>query len=241
MRRCWTKRRGSTHIRIGAWRMRGSGRAQDPIRAWVRRCGRPRRLRGQSGRAGWMRPPHQIAGPRPPPGIERVRRDRCGVGHIRLRRKVSYTVSSRFRCREACRVPCVLASRHRFVHVEWTLANPSIRFGIGYWSEGRFYVFGGDHAVAGKLSWLRGCCDLCCARATSGQVAALPSRLMNSRRLMGFPVPRTTPSMLRYTISCMRTVLLDTCLSNSGSGCQALHCYPRRAHCSLRGRGVPSA
>ena len=29
--------------------------------------------------------------------------------------------------------------------------------------------------------------------------------------------------------------------SNSGSGCQALHNDPCRAHCSLRGRGVPSA
>ena len=29
--------------------------------------------------------------------------------------------------------------------------------------------------------------------------------------------------------------------SNSGSGCQALHNHPCRAHCSLRGRGVPSA
>jgi hypothetical protein len=29
--------------------------------------------------------------------------------------------------------------------------------------------------------------------------------------------------------------------SNSGSGCQALHDHPCRAHCSLRGRGMPSA
>ena len=29
--------------------------------------------------------------------------------------------------------------------------------------------------------------------------------------------------------------------SNSGSGCQALYDHPCRAHCSLRGRGVPSA
>ena len=29
--------------------------------------------------------------------------------------------------------------------------------------------------------------------------------------------------------------------SNSGSGCQALHDHPCRAHCSLRGRGKPSA
>jgi transcriptional regulator GlxA family with amidase domain len=29
--------------------------------------------------------------------------------------------------------------------------------------------------------------------------------------------------------------------SNSGSGCQALHDRPCRAHCSLRGRGEPSA
>jgi hypothetical protein len=29
--------------------------------------------------------------------------------------------------------------------------------------------------------------------------------------------------------------------SNSGSGCQALREHPCRAHCSLRGRGVPSA
>src|SRR5579862_5021221 len=29
--------------------------------------------------------------------------------------------------------------------------------------------------------------------------------------------------------------------SNSGSGCQAFHDHPCRAHCSLRGRGVPSA
>src|SRR5262249_40827546 len=77
MRRCWTKRLGSTHIRILAWRMRGSGRAHDPIRAWVRRCGTAWRLRGQPGCADWMRPPDQVA--RRPPGIERVRRGRCGV------------------------------------------------------------------------------------------------------------------------------------------------------------------
>jgi len=29
--------------------------------------------------------------------------------------------------------------------------------------------------------------------------------------------------------------------SNSGSGCQAFQRYPYRAHCSLRGRGKPSA
>jgi 6-phosphogluconolactonase len=29
--------------------------------------------------------------------------------------------------------------------------------------------------------------------------------------------------------------------SNSGSRCQALHDHPCRAHCSLRGRGMPSA
>ena len=29
--------------------------------------------------------------------------------------------------------------------------------------------------------------------------------------------------------------------SNSGSRCQALHDHPCRAHCSLRGRGAPSA
>ena len=29
--------------------------------------------------------------------------------------------------------------------------------------------------------------------------------------------------------------------SNSGSGCQALYDHPCRAHCSLRGRDVPSA
>ena len=29
--------------------------------------------------------------------------------------------------------------------------------------------------------------------------------------------------------------------SNSGSGCQVLHDHPCRAHCSLRGRGKPSA
>ena len=29
--------------------------------------------------------------------------------------------------------------------------------------------------------------------------------------------------------------------SNSGSGCQALYGDPCRAHCSLRGRGAPSA
>jgi hypothetical protein len=29
--------------------------------------------------------------------------------------------------------------------------------------------------------------------------------------------------------------------SNSGSGFQAFHDHPCRAHCSLRGRGVPSA
>jgi hypothetical protein len=29
--------------------------------------------------------------------------------------------------------------------------------------------------------------------------------------------------------------------SNSGFRCQALHDHPCRAHCSLRGRGVPSA
>jgi len=39
-----------------------------------------------------------------------------------------------------------------------------------------------------------------CARAASGQAAAaLPSSLMNSRRLMGFPVPRITPGIVRYT------------------------------------------
>ena len=134
------------------------------------------RLGGQPGCTDWMRPPDQVAGPRRPPAIERVRRDRCGVDHIRPRQKVSVTMSSRFRCCEALRVPCVLTSGHRFVRVEWALANPSIRFGIGYRSEGRFYVFGGDHAVARKLAWLCGCCDRRLAVIDRGQQLAIGAR-----------------------------------------------------------------
>ena len=43
-------------------------------------------------------------------------------------------------------------------------------------------------------------------------------------------------------LRCPRSVRYGPILfSNSGSGCQALHDHPCRAHCSLRGRGKPSA
>ena len=38
-----------------------------------------------------------------------------------------------------------------------------------------------------------------------------------------------------------RSGLPPIVFSNSGSRCQALHDHPCRAHCSLRGRGMPSA
>jgi hypothetical protein len=39
----------------------------------------------------------------------------------------------------------------------------------------------------------------------------------------------------------LMSALTPIVFSNSGSGCQALYDHPCRAHCSLRGRGVPSA
>ena len=41
----------------------------------------------------------------------------------------------------------------------------------------------------------------------------------------------------KSTVVCYSPILF----SNSGSRCQALHDHPCRAHCSLRGRGLPSA
>jgi hypothetical protein len=37
------------------------------------------------------------------------------------------------------------------------------------------------------------------------------------------------------------SVLPRIVFSNSGSRCQPLHDHPCRVHCSLRGRGMPSA
>jgi hypothetical protein len=46
---------------------------------------------------------------------------------------------------------------------------------------------------------------------------------------------------LRVRLDFRMSALPPIVFSNSGSGCQALHDHPCRAHCSLRGRGVPSA
>jgi hypothetical protein len=62
------------------------------------------------------------------------------------------------------------------MRVELALAHPNIRFGIGYWPESRFSVFGGDYAVAGKLAWLRGCCDRRLPVIDRGQQLAVGAR-----------------------------------------------------------------
>jgi hypothetical protein len=58
-----------------------------------------------------------------------------------------------------------------------------------------------------------------------------------------YPVMKIRPPRgivdLRAAIA--RSGLTPNVFSNSGSRCQALHDHPCRAHCSLRGRGVPSA
>ena len=53
--------------------------------------------------------------------------------------------------------------------------------------------------------------------------------------------PELRQSFLRQSPLIANVCFAPILFSNSGSGCQAFQRYPCRAHCSLRGRGKPSA
>jgi CheY-like chemotaxis protein len=61
------------------------------------------------------------------------------------------------------------------------------------------------------------------------------------REVRADPALGQTPFIMVTARATENVSLWPIVFSNSGSGCQALYDHPCRAHCSLRGRGVPSA